>query len=330
MKTHLRPRLKMICAVASRGLANYARLSVLAAVALSSSLPVSAQNNDAVLRWGDATLDKLEPFLPDPSALGFFPELPGRPSDFKAWANDTMKLYPALLVHKNWYFPDAQLDRDIDQAERDKAAFKKQEDAEIEEFQKTHGSEMQAEQKAYNAQRDALSARGQALIQQGKYQEARALMQTLKPFQYAPFDSLMTSLNKRGQELEDREKDLLGRRRSVSFRIYTNRTPKTTAFANPTQPAGTLAGRTLYRQDRGIMTMGGDNKGAFINYAVFLGPADFQNANVKLEERRPQVKCIVVWAWIQSRPDTIQADEAAVKKILATINYEGLSKLIEP
>jgi hypothetical protein len=306
------------------------RTLLLTTLALLFAFRAAPQEQDAMVRWGEVTLDKLEPFLPDPSPLGFSPELPGRPSDFKAWANDTVKLYPALLVHKNWYLPDPKLFRDIEESERDKATFKKEEDAELENFQRTHGEEMKAQQNAYSAQRDALSKRAQALIQQGKYQEAGELMGTLKPFQYPPFDSLMNSLRKRGQELEDREKDLLGQRRSVSFRIYTNRTPTTTAFANPSTPVGTLAGHALYRQERGIMSMGGNNKGAFVNFAIFVGPANFQNAQVKLDERKPQVKCIVIWAWIQSRPDTIQADEAAVKKVLATIDYEGLSKLIEP
>jgi hypothetical protein len=49
---------------------------------LLATIPADGQNQDALLRWGDATLNKLEPFLPNPSAFGFFPEFPGRPSDF--------------------------------------------------------------------------------------------------------------------------------------------------------------------------------------------------------------------------------------------------------
>jgi hypothetical protein len=38
----------------------------------------------------------------------------------------------------------------------------------------------------------------------------------------------------------------------------------------------------------------------------------------------------VVSAWIESLPDKIQADEATVKKVLESVDYDGLSKLIQP
>jgi hypothetical protein len=76
--------------------------------------------------------------------------------------------------------------------------------------------------------------------------------------------------------------------------------------------------------------MGGDRVESIVNLAVFLGPSGFQNLHANLVDRQLSVKCIVVWAWIESRPDTIQADEATARKVLEKIDYDGLSKMIEP
>lgn len=54
------------------------------------------------------------------------------------------------------------------------------------------------------------------------------------------------------------------------------------------------------------------------------------NPKVKIGHRELVVKSIVVWAWIQSHPDTIKADEVAVRKVLESMDYDGLAKLIEP
>jgi len=42
------------------------------------------------------------------------------------------------------------------------------------------------------------------------------------------------------------------------------------------------------------------------------------------------VKCIGVWAWIEAPPETMQADEATIKKVLASVDYDGLPALIQP
>jgi hypothetical protein len=76
--------------------------------------------------------------------------------------------------------------------------------------------------------------------------------------------------------------------------------------------------------------MGKDYEMANSNLSVFIGPPGYQNPHVTLAERQSKVKCIVVWAWIESLPDKIQADEATVKKVLESVNYDGLSRLIEP
>jgi len=314
--------------------------------------PVVAQDQDAMSRWGDTTLAKLELFLPDASRFGFTPEVPRQQSDFKAFANDTPHRYPALVTHKTWYFSDPDLARQLDEVGKQKQALKKEMNDALDQFMKAHGAEMEAFNKKHLADAqsvsqshaeeiNALSKQAQDLFQQGKIQEGKAVLDKisaiaakdqdkLQPVHYAPYDELASSFKKKQQDLDDRENRLLALRRSVSFRIYTNRTPTTTAFAYPTKPIGTLASRTLYRQDRGTMDKGSGVSEAAADLAIYLGPANFVNPHIKAGDWDLQVKCIVVWAWIESLPGTLQADEATVKKVLEKIDYDGLSKLIEP
>jgi hypothetical protein len=67
-----------------------------------------------------------------------------------------------------------------------------------------------------------------------------------------------------------------------------------------------------------------------VDLAVFVGPAGYQNPKVKIGTRQFAAKSIAVWAWIQSRPDTIQADKAAAKRVLESVDYNGLARLVEP
>ena len=328
---------------------------VLLTLAIASAILAPAgmaQDQDPMSRWGEATLDKLERFLPNAAPWGFTPEVAHSVSDFKAFANDTPHLYPALVTHKTWYFNDPALSRQLDEVSRQKQVLKKEMDEAIDQFMKAHGAEMEAINKKHLAdaqsvsysnaeQIDALTKQAQDLFLQGKIQEGKAVLDKiqaiaakdqdkLQPVHYAPLDELNSSFSKRQEALDDREKHLLALRRSVSFRIYTNRTPTTTAFGYPTKAVGTLAGHTLYRQVRGNMDKGSGATEAAVDLAIYLGPEQFVNTHIKVGEWDLKVKCIVVWAWIESLPDTIQADETTVKKVLASIDYDGLAKLIEP
>jgi hypothetical protein len=314
--------------------------------------PLLAQDEDALSRWGEATLDKLVPFLPDASGFGFTPESTREPYDFKAFANDTPHRYPALLVHKTWYFNDPALSRELDELQKQKQALKKEMEEALSEFHRTHGAEMEAYNKKHLADAqsvshshaeeiNALSKQAQDFFQQGKIQEGKAVLEKiqaiatkdqdkLQPAGYAPLEELTDSFKKKQEALDEREGSLSVLRRSVSFRIYTNRTPNTTAFAYPAKAAGSLAGRALYRQVREDLSRRAGRKEAAVNLAIYLGPANFFNPHIKAGEWDHKVKCIVVWAWIESLPDTIQGDEAAAKKVLANIDYDGLAKLVEP
>jgi hypothetical protein len=324
-------------------------------IAIASAIlaaPAAAQEQDAMSRWGEATLDKLERFLPNASPWGFTPEAAHSASDFKAFANDTPHRYPALVTHKTWYFSDPDLARQLDEVSRQKEALKKEMNDALDQFMKAHGAEMEAINKKHLADAqsvsqshadeiNALSKQAQGLFQQGKIQEGKAVIDKisaitakdqdkLQPVHYAPYDEISASFKKKQQDLDDRERKLMALRRSVSFRIYTNRTPTTTAFAYPAKPIGMLASRTLYRQDRGTMDKGSGVTEAAADLAIYLGPANFVNPHIKAGDWDLKVKCIVVWAWIESLPGALPSDEATVKKVFEKIDYDGLSKLIEP
>lgn len=305
----------------------YVPIGILTVSTLLLLSSAAAQDDQALSRWGQSTGEALVHFLPNATAWGFSPD----PSPiFDAFANDVPHKYITLVVHKLWWFDDAELSRQMTDLQKEKQSLKQEQEKAASDFQRDHGAEMQALEKARVAETETLSKQAQDLFSQGKYEEGKAVMDKIKPFHYPPsFESALSSFDKRQQELTDREQELSRRRRQVSFRIYTNRTPSTTAFAYPAKAIGTLAGRTLYRQSYTIK-MGKNYEMANSNLAVFLGPPACQNPHVSLAERQPKVKCIVVWAWIESLPDKIQADEATVKKVLESIDYDGLSTLIQP
>jgi hypothetical protein len=302
-------------------------LGILTAAALLLLSPAAAQDDEALSRWGQSTGDALIHFLPNAQPWGFSPD----PAPiFNAFANDVPHKYITLVVHKSWWFDDSGLSRQMADLQKEKQALKQEQEKASEEFQRDHGAEMQALEKTRVTEMQTLSKQAEDLFMQGKYEEGKAVMEKIKPFHYPPsFESVLASFDKRQQELTDREQELSRLRRQVSFRIYTNRTPSTTAFAYPAKAIGTLAGRTLYRQSY-ILKMEKDHETANSNLAVFLGPPGYQNPHVTLAEWQPKVKCIVVWVWIESLPDKIQADEATVKKVLESVDYDGLSKLIQP
>jgi len=311
------------------------QIAVLALGALLIADPVASQDDDALHRWGKTTGDALVRFLPNAAPWGFSPD----PYPFfSAFANETyqwkgadslVRKYPSYEVHQTWWFDDAQLSWEMADATKATEAFQQEAATALAEFERLHGAEMKASEKAHQAEMVPLSKQAETLIQQGKYEEVGRVMEKITPFHYAPYESLTASLNKKQQELADRERNLSNRRRKVTFRVYTNRTPLTTAPKFAPKPTGTLAGHPFYRQDEGNMKAG-DWDASPVDLAVFLGPPGYQNPPVKIGHRELAVKCIVVWALIESHPDTIKADEASARKVLESMDYNGLSKLIEP
>jgi hypothetical protein len=314
------------------------RLAILTigSVLLTGSLP--AQDDDAVQRWGKATGDRLLHFLPNASPWGMTVD-PYPP--FSSFANETyqyrgadsqVRRYFSYIVHQSWFFDDSELSRQLADLQREQAALKQELDRASDEFVRVHGAEMKAFEKAHLAEMNALGSQIADLTRQGKYDEAQAVMNKVaKPeaVVYPPYQALTESFDKRQNDIADRERTLESRRRSVSFQIHTNRTPTTTAPRFAPKPSGTLAGHPFYRQDE-ESSKAGDSGSSIVDLAVFLAPPGYENPRVKIEHRELAVKSIVVWAWVVSHPDRIKADEAAARKILESIDYDGLVKLIEP
>ena len=297
------------------------------------------QTDAAMDRWCKTTGNALARFLPNASPWGMtvdpYPPFSGAANETYVYkgADSLVHQYPSYIVHQTWWINDAELFRQMAELNSEKETQKRQADAALQEFMKAHGAEMQAAQKARLAEMEKLSKEGADLYNQGKPQQGQAViekLQKLGPFIYPPYQQLTESLDKQQKQIADRERTLSNRRRQVSFQIHTNRTPTTTAPAfTAMKPAGTLGGHPLYRQLRGNTDMGGWIE-TMVDLAVLLAPPGYENPKVKIGHRELAVKSIVVWAWIESRPDTIQADEAATRKVLESIDYKGLSKLIEP
>lgn len=314
------------------------QLSILGLSALLLISSAAAQDADTWDRWGKTWGNALVRFLPNASPWGL--TVDPYPL-FRAFANETyvykgsdsiVHKYPSYITHQTWWFNDAELSRQMADLEKEKAAAKQQFEKASDEFYSAHGAEMKAAEKAHLAQMDGLAKQIGDLAKQGKYDESQPLVKRLEalgPFVYPPFQALTESYDKHQKDMDERERQLTSRKRQVSFQIHTNRTPITTApkFTGM-KPAGTLAGHPLYRQEEGRAP--GDGDASWVDLAVFLGPAGYENPKVKIGHREFAIKTIVVWAWIQSHPNTVKADEAAVRKVLESMDYNGLAKLIEP
>ena len=284
--------------------------------------PTAAQDQAAESRWIEATSANLARFLPDAASAGLTPE----EHIFKGAANDSPHKYICVLAHQYWTFNDPELARQI-------AENKQQYESQAQEYidsKKQFDKDHKAEIDANEEQVRALQKQFGDLVKQGKYKEAGELSEKITALQLKnPSVVFAHSLDKRSAENEERRKSLSGRGRNVNFRLGTNRTLVTAIPGFQLQPSGTLAGRPLYRGQRSIR-MTPDQVDAEVSLAIFLGPPGYQNPSVKLGESELAVKSRFVWAWIQSRPDTVQADEAIVRKILEKMDYDRLSRLIKP
>jgi len=297
----------------------------------------SAQSSESLQSWGETMDHALVKFLPkDPPGLTVEPV-----PVFSAYSNDFVgykgpqaiaRRYPTYVVHQTWFFDDPEHDRKVAAAEAESKAKQDAYPQKLEEFRRAHAADRAAAEQAYQIEHaqakkrwDEYMAKVQELTKAGKIDQLNKLGDAPKypgPFVYAPEEAFNQAYNAEQQELTQRARSF---RRSVEIQIYTNRTPASSSGHHP-KPIGTLAGRPLYREDEG--NLGGGPEAEFHNLAILVGPAD-------LEVSQPPstafaVKAIAVWALIATRPDTAAADEARVRKVLETVDYEGLAKLLMP
>lgn len=294
----------------------------------------TAQTPEAMDRWMKSSGDALMPFLPNASPAGMTvdpaPAFSGPANETYEYkgADSMVHKYPSYVVHQTWWINDSELSRQTAELERDKKKYNDESSRALEEFLKSHDADMKAWNKAQQEAQANLSKQIEALVREGKYDEAGKLADKNKMSPYPPYQALTDSLKKQQDELDSRERKLTGLRRNVEFQIQTNRTPTTTATAFHPKPTGTLAGHPLFRQLRGNPNMG-DRIETLVDLAVFLAPPGYENPQTKIGTRELTTKSIVVWAFIESRPDKIEADEASARKVLESINYEGLSRLLK-
>jgi hypothetical protein len=284
--------------------------------------PAAAQEQAAESRWIEETGERLARFLPDATPEGLTPEQ----YIFKGGANGTPHKYICVLAHRYWKFDDAELSRQLEENSNQEKALNKEMEDTAGKFMKEHAAEIEANKKRVQALQDQYGD----LMKAGKYDQSKALMEKIAELQHqTPLTAVMDSFEKRSEEIAARKKHLSGQWRNVNFRFGTNRTLAASLPNFHLQSSGTLAGRPLYREEK-IDRLTSDRVLNTVGLAIFLGPPGYQNPPVKLGQSELAVKCIFVWAWIESRSDTVKADEAIARRILEKVDYKGLSKLIEP
>lgn len=315
------------------------RLTLVALAILTLASATAGQDEDATNRWLAAMDKALVPFMPNASQQGMtvdpYPLASSAANEtyVDKGADSLVHEYPSYQVQQDWWYNDPQLDREMAQLDKDMTSYKQQVLTGDDEFEKTHGAEKKTYEDACRAEADRLSKQVADLASHGKMAEAQPLIEKLEKASscvYPPYQALMDSLDKTSKDLDDRRRTLGAQRRKVTFVIFTNRTPNTQASALNPKPAGSLSGHPFFRQAPENIDGGGGIPHTMVRLAVYLGPPGYVNPKIKIGHRVLVTKCIVVWAWIESRPEMISADEAAARKVLESVDYNGLADLIKP
>jgi hypothetical protein len=261
---------------------------------------------DPVVQWGKATTAKISHFLPQPAA-GFIPHEPWKPNghnDIETSLGNMDLNFKYLIprAEQTWWYGDPDLAKEIAATEKERANL---EQSQQHNLQSQQMADVAALQKQYND-----------LLRQNKMTEAQAIAATI--------EQLTAGDEAKSQALDDRLSKLHTRARSLRIQIIGNETLAINAGYH-LAPSGSLAGHPLYRGT--AKSNGPDSQTVYL--LVYAGPAGFQNPPVN----GPSIvglECFVVIAHLESRADTVQADEAAAKLALASIDYNGLTKLIAP
>ncbi|HMK84537.1 MAG TPA: OmpH family outer membrane protein [Steroidobacteraceae bacterium] len=313
-------------------------LGSLVCIALACLAPARAGaegGESPLMTWGNALGDKLVKLLPQPGhGLTAANE-----TVFSAFSNDFVgykgpraiaQRYPTYVVHQTWIFDDPELER---KTEALRAELKARQDAypqKLEEFRQAHAADRQAAEQAYQRQHAEaqkqmaeLQAKMQELIKEGKYDQLGKLGDAPKglgPFVYPPEEAFHDAYDAKSRELDQDVRN--PPHRVVTFEIDTNRTPVSTTGRHA-QPAGTLAGHPLFVEHPNY----GSGR-VWVNLGVLVGPPDLE---VSQPPSTPwAVKAITLWADLVTHEDTRAADEARVRQVLESVDYQGLARLITP
>jgi len=265
---------------------------------------------DPATAWGEATTAKMAQFLPKPLA-GLIAHEPWNASGTneveKTWGDAVQNWkYMHPRAEQAWWFDDADVAKKLAAAEKEQSELQQQEMNNAE---------------ARLPQIQALQKQQSDLIGQKKYEEAGAVGEKIA--------KLAEGDKAKADELDERIRTLQSRGRTVRIQIHGNESLADAMYRTrqPRQASGSIKGHTVYRAtDKGLGTPGAPD----VSLAVYLGPEGFSNPPVKVPSEAAGPKCITVMVWLHTRSDTLQADEAVARKMLESIDYDGLAKLIVP
>jgi hypothetical protein len=279
----------------------YKHILLLAASQLVLTGSAWAQQNP--VQWGDATAEKMSHFLPEPAA-GLVSRTPwGRQTDnqvvVRSGGTGTPQ-YQDAATERLWFFDDPALFQQVAAAQKERT-----------DLDHAH----QEDVKSPLSERNALQNQARDLLKKGQMKEFQAVMEQMKTAD-APYEA-------KKKELDDRVGTLQQRDRRLQFSILANYTLYD--WIGPqAEPVSSLAGHPLYHANA---RASGDAPSEFISMAIYLGPPGFRNPSARNPELK--VKCILVRVDVSSsapHPETIKADEAVARQMLAKVDYASLEK----
>lgn len=263
--------------------------------------------------WGGRVADELLKLMPVPVAglVDRHPweagEGPVRPWTSSGCTDGSCPWFP-VMVGREWRFADPGLVKEVKALEH-QAPVRKLED---------------------------VQQRMEALVGQGKYDEARKLAESMGNIEaeVAAADPSLQGQQDQGKLAErlkaeeDRASRLKEERtRTLRFRIAVNLTPFVLQEGANTKPVGAIQGRALHREPK--TSTSSTRAGATLS--VYLGPPGFRNGPGHDGPRmRGEVKGILVEVSSLSTRDHAQADEALARRMLERVDFAGLAKLLRP
>jgi hypothetical protein len=263
-----------------------------------------------VNQWCETTTRKVAAFLPQPvqGLISHEAWTSSQENKVEKTCGDAVQNWKYLKARaeQTWWFDDPSLARQITAAKKEQADAQQQGQKDVQ----AHMTEVQALQKQYVD-----------LVTQHKMAEAQAVADKMQ--------KLTAGGDAKGKELDDKIRSLQERSRMLQIMIHGNEAlaDALAPEGQRPQPSGTIKGHPVYRVTSKVL--GGPNAPE-VFLAIYLGPEGFRNPAVQVPSVTAGPKCFTVLAKVHPRADTLQSDEAAARKMLESIDYDGLAKLIEP
>ncbi len=263
--------------------------------------------------WGGRMASQIAKFMPEPVAglVDRHPweagQGPGRTWTGSGCTDGSCPYFP-LQVGREWRLADPDLVKEV-QALEHQAPARKLED---------------------------VQERMEALVRQGKYDEARKLAESMGNIEAEVAAADPSLQGQQDQEKVAKRLETEGdrasrlkedRTRTLRFRIGVNLTPFVLQEGANTKPVGSIKGHALHREPKTFTSPG--RAGATLS--VHLGPPGFRNVPGHAGPlMRGVVKGILAEATTVSTRDHAQADEALARRMLERVDFAGLAKLLQP